>query len=171
MKTAGKRLLFQLACIIGLAHGASGVLANDNNQNGNTIQGTWLARVTIPNPPPGVPGTFLSLHTFMGTGEAIEANSTTQDRGLGQGEWAKAPPGAGHFVRTLTYFVYGTGHVFTQFTRVTTEIELAPDGETYTATSHFQNYDTNGVLLNSGDTTAVAHRCGMGDSVPSCIPQ
>jgi hypothetical protein len=170
MKRMGKRQALQLICIAGLVMTATGVLAQDGNQDGASIEGTWLARVTIPNPPPGVPNTFLSLHTFTRTGEAIEANSTTQDRSVVLGEWARAAAPR-QFVRTLTNFVYGSGHVFTSFTRVTTVIELAVGGETYTATSHFENYDPNGVLLNSGDTTAVAHRCGAGDSIPSCIPQ
>jgi hypothetical protein len=169
MKCIGKRKALQLICIAGLTVTATGALAQDDNQDGS-IEGTWLARVTIPNPPPGVPNTFLSLHTFMRTGEAIEANSTTQDRSVVLGEWARAAAPR-QFVRTLTNFVYGSGHVFTSFTRVTTVIELAPGGETYSATSHFQNYDANGVLLNSGDTTAVARRCGMDGSIPSCIPQ
>ena len=120
------------------------------------------------NPPPGVPPVFLSMVTYTGTGQAMEANNTSQDRSVGLGDWART----GHrtFVRTFTYFVFGPRHVFASFTQVTSTIELAPDGETYTATNEFRIYSPGGVLLISGQTTAVANRCGVGDTVPSCIP-
>jgi hypothetical protein len=169
MKGEGKKQTLQFACIIGLAMFAGGVMADPgDDKNKNTIEGTWLAVTTIPNPPPGVQSPFFSLQTFTGTGEAIEANSTTQDRTVAEGEWLRT--GEHKFVRVMTYFVFGSGHVFMDFTRVTSVIELAPDGETYTGTSQFQIYAPNGVQLASGQSTFVAHRCGIGDDVPSCIP-
>jgi hypothetical protein len=149
---------------------ASGAIADpgdDNDPNG-TIVGTWLSKVTTPNPPPGVPPVFLSLATFTGSGQAIEANNTTQDRTVALGDWTRT----GHrtFVRTMTFFVFGPGHVFANFTQVTSTIELSLDGETYTATNQFQLYNGSGMLLASGQNTSVANRCGLGDAIPACIP-
>ena len=117
MRTSALRL----ACVVGLVAMASGVMANDDANNNVAIEGTWLSRVTTPNPPPGVPPVFLSMATYTGTGQAMEANNTTQDRTVGLGEWART----GHraFVRTFTYFVFGPGHVFASFTQVTSMIE------------------------------------------------
>jgi hypothetical protein len=108
------------------------------------------------------------MATYTGTGEVIEENNITQIRSVAQGEWARTGPS--QFIRTMTYFGFAPGRVFVQFTRVTSSIELAPDGETYAATNTFEIYDTNGVLITSGHNTAVAKRCGLGDSVPNCIP-
>jgi hypothetical protein len=170
MKSKMRTLVLRSACIVGFIVMASGVMANEKDDENNdvTIQGTWLSKVTTPNPPPGVPPVFLSMATFTGTGEAIEANNTTQDRSVGQGEWART--GHRKFVRTMTFFVFGPGHVFASFTQVTSMIELASDGETYTATNNFQIYSPDGVLLISGQNTSVANRCGLGDNIPSCIP-
>jgi len=170
MKNEMRTLLLRFACVVGFVAMTSGVMANegDNANNDVAIEGTWLSKVTTANPPPGVPPVFLSMATFTGTGQALEWNNTTQDRSVGLGEWART----GHrtFVRTFTYFVFGPGHVFASFTQVTSLIELAADGETYTATNEFRIYSPSGVLLISGQTTAVANRCGLGDTVPSCIP-
>jgi len=140
---------------------------DDANSN-HAIEGTWLSTVTTPNPPPGVPPTFLSLATFTRSGEAMEANNTSQDRSVALGEWVRT--GHRSFVRTMTFFVFGAGHVFANFTQVTSTIDLAPDGETYTATNVFRIYSPAGVLLVTGQNTAVANRCGVGDDIPSCIP-
>ena len=164
MRTSALRF----ACVVGLVAMASGVMANDDANNNVAIEGTWLSKVTSPNPPPGVPPVFLSMVTYTGTGQAMEANNTSQDRSVGLGEWART--GHRKFVRTITFFVFGPSHVFASFTQVTSTIELAPDGETYTATNEFKIYDTNGGLLFTGHNTSVANRCGLGATIPSCIP-
>jgi hypothetical protein len=170
MKSEMRMMAFRFGCVLGITMMAGGVMANggDNDNSDLTIEGTWLSRVTTPNPPPGVPPSFLSMATFTGAGQALEANNTTQDRTVAQGEWTRI--GHRQFVRTITFFVFGTGHVFTSFTQITSRIELARNGETYTASNEFHIYDANGVLLVSGQNTSVANRCGLGDSIPSCIP-
>ena len=170
MKSEMRTLVLRFACVIGFVAMASGVMARESDDANNdvAIEGTWLSKVTTPNPPPGVPPVFLSMATFTGTGQAIEANNTSQDRSVGQGEWART--GHRKFVRTITFFVFAPGHVFASFTQVTSAIELARDGETYTATNDFRIYNPSGVLLVSGQNTSVANRCGLGDSIPSCIP-
>src|ERR1700687_2842266 len=126
MKTGTRMLL--VICAAGLVAAASGAVAqtNDSGTDRNSIEGTWLAKVTTPNPPPGVPPTFLSMTTFVGTGQVIEENNITQIRSVAQGEWARTGPS--QFVRTMTYFGFAPGRVFVQFTRVTSVIELASDG-------------------------------------------
>jgi hypothetical protein len=170
MKSEMRTLVLRFACVVGLVAMASSVMAKEGDDANNNvgIEGTWLSRVTIPNPPPGVPPVFLSLATYTRSGQAIEANSTPQDRSVGLGEWART----GHrtFERTFTYFVFGPDHVFASFTQVTSMIVVAADGETYTATNEFRIYSPSGVLLSSGQNTSVANRCGLGDTVPSCIP-
>ena len=106
MKTETRMLALRLACVVGFVAMASGAMANggDDANNNVAIEGTWLSRVTTPNPPPGVPPVFLSMATFMGTGQAIEANNTNQDRSVGQGEWART--GHRKFVRTFTFISF-----------------------------------------------------------------
>ena len=128
-----------------------------------------MARVTTPNPPPGIPASFLSMTTYTGTGQAIEENNTMQNRSVAQGEWART--GRRTFIRAITIFNFAPGQVFTSFTRVTSSIRLARDGESYTSTNNFQIYDPNGVLLASGQNTAIARRCGLRQDIPSCIPE
>jgi hypothetical protein len=159
-----------LICAAGLVVVTNGAAADptDSGTDRNSIEGTWLAKVTTPNPPPGLPPSFLSMATFIGSGEAIEENNTNQIRSVAQGEWVRTGPR--QFVRTMTYFGFAPGRTFVQFTRVTSSIELAHNGATYTATNAFEIYDTTGVLVATGHNTAVAKRCGLGDSVPNCIP-
>lgn len=168
MKSTARTLL--LICAAGLVAVTNGAAADptDSGTDRNSIEGTWLANVKTPNPPPGLPPSFLSMATFTGSGEAIEENNTNQIRSVAQGEWARTGPS--RFVRTMTYFGFGPGRIFVQFTRVTSSIELARDGATYTATNAFEIYDASGVLIATGHNTANAKRCGLGDTVPSCIP-
>jgi len=159
-----------VVCAAGLITAASEAVAqtDDVGKELNSIEGTWLSKVTTPNPPAGVPPTFLSMTTFIGTGQVIEENNNAQIRSVAQGEWTRTGPS--QFVRTMTYFGFAPGQVFVQFTRVTSVIELAHDGQTYAAVNTFEIYDTNGVLLITGHNTAVAKRCGLSDTVPNCIP-
>jgi hypothetical protein len=169
MKREMRTLALRFACVVGFVAMASGAMANGDDANNNVaIEGTWMSKVTTPNPPPGLPPVFLSMATFTGTGQAIEENNTTQNRSVGQGEWERT----GHrtFVRAITIFNFAPGRVFVSFSKVTSTIELASDGETYTASNTFVIYDPNGVLLVSGQNTSVAKRCRLGDSIPTCIP-
>jgi hypothetical protein len=168
MNTKTRALLSCFTFALGLSAFPSVAMADVKDGNdGHTLEGTWLAKVTTPNPPPGVPATFLSMSTYTGSGAAIEENNTPQIRTVGQGEWQKVGPRS--FVRAITIIGFTTGRVFANFTKVTSNIELGHDGESYTSVNNFQIYDTNGVLLVSGQNTSVAKRCGLGDSIPDCI--
>lgn len=167
MKSRMGTLISSLICTAGLVAMAGGAIAEGNDQG--TIEGTWLSKVTTPNPPPGVPPVFLSLSTHTRSGEVAEANTTSADRSVGLGEWTRT--GNRQFERTLTFFNYAPGHVFVTFTKVSSSIVLARDGESYTANNSFRIYDATGVLVFSGQNTTVANRCGLGDDIPSCIPQ
>lgn len=167
MKSGMGTLISSLICGAGLVAMTGGAIAQGNDQV--TIEGTWLSKVTASNPPPGVPPVFLSLSSHTRSGEVSEANTTSADRSVGLGEWTRT--GNRQFERTLTFFNYAPGHVFVTFTKVNSSIELAPDGESYTANNSFRIYDATGLLVFSGQNTTVAKRCGLGDDIPICIPQ
>src|SRR5438046_1304880 len=103
MKSETRTLMLRFACVVGFVAMASGAMAaqGDNANKNAAIEGTWLSRVTTPNPPPGLPPVFLSLHTFTSTGQAMEANNTAQDRSVALGEWVRT--GHRQFVRTMTF--------------------------------------------------------------------
>ena len=155
-----------VACLATLGQSAA-TPAEGSEDSKMAIEGTWISKVTTPNPPPGLPASFLSMATYTGTGQAMEENNTPQIRSVGQGEWARTGPRS--FVRTVTIFGFGPGRVFATFTKVTSVIDLAHDGETYASKNSFEIYDPNGILIVQGENAGTARRCGLGDSIPSCI--
>src|SRR4030095_8377270 len=85
--------------------------ASGSDQSVNdSVQGTWLAKVTNPN------GTsFLSLQTYFTHGEYIEDTNGRTFRTASQGEWVK--PGPRQFLRSQVLFTFTpTSRVITAIT-------------------------------------------------------
>ena len=141
-----------------------------NSRGFGSIEGTWVAVV-----PSGSTQTmpFLSMQTHTSTGQAFEENNTPQVRSGAQGEWVRT--GRRQFQRTLLFFNFQPLNlsqgvrIYTGVTRVLSDITLDHGGDSYVAVSRFEVYNTNGVLIASGQNTAQARRCGLGSSVPVCL--
>ena len=161
--------LWKQIVAFGLAFGlsltcAQPAWASDSDQSdNNSVQGTWLAKVTNPN------GTsFLSLQTYFTNGEYVEDANGLTFRTASQGEWVKTGPR--QFLRNQVLFTFTpTSRVFTGITKVVAVIHLDKDGGVFTAESTFQVYDPQGNLTSSGQNTQVARRCGLDDSIPNCL--
>lgn len=142
----------------------------DNSRGFGSIEGTWVATV-----PSGSASTtpFLSLQTQTSTGQAFEDNNTPQIRSTAQGEWVRT--GRRQFQRTLVFFNFQPpnlsqgARIYAGVTRVLSDITLDRGGDSYVAVSRFEVYNTNGVLIASGQNTAQARRCGLGSSIPVCL--
>jgi hypothetical protein len=170
MSSMTARGLRVAAFALGVTLLSGGVRADDgDNQRGHaTLEGTWVAVV----PSGSTQGTpFLSMQTHTSTGQAFEENNTAQLRSAAHGEWVRT---AGHqFLRTLLFFNFqlsvGGVRTYAGVTRVQSEITLDKDGDSYTAVSRFEVFNTNGLLVNSGQNVAQARRCGFNASIPVCL--
>ena len=142
----------------------------DNSRGFGSIEGTWVATV-----PSGSASTtpFLSLQTQTPTGQAFEENNTPQVRSTAQGEWVRT--GRRQFQRTLLFFNFQPPNlsqgvrVYTGVTRVLSDITLDRGGDSFVAANRFEVYNTNGVLIASGQSVAQGRRCGLGSSIPVCL--
>jgi hypothetical protein len=129
------------------------------------LEGTWVTRVSAG---PGQTGPFLSISTYMPTGQVLEENNSPMVRSLGHGDWRRT--GRNSFQRTITSFNFaGPARDYTGATRVVSDITLEPGGDSYNQVSRFDVYNPAGQLVASGQNTGHANRCGAGSRIPVCL--
>ena len=144
---------------------------NPGQQRGHgVLDGTWMAVVSSG---PGLTSPFLSMSTYMPTGQVIEENNTPQIRSTGQGEWVRT--GRGRFERTILIINFqpltntGGARTYTGVTRVHSDITLEPGGDSYNAVNKFDVYNPSGQLVTTGQNTSHANRCGFDARIPVCL--
>src|SRR5688572_8811107 len=82
------RFLLAAAIIISLVTIPLLTSAGPTNEK-RTLAGNWMGTVTRVNPPPGQPGTALSLMTFFDDGNILQEGSDPSLRSTGRGTWAR----------------------------------------------------------------------------------
>lgn len=166
---SGAALAFTL---VSISTGMTSTIANDglHNRGSGVLEGTWISTVSLA---PGQSTPFLSMVTYMPTGQSLEENNTPQIRSMGHGEWIRA--GRGRFERTMMIFDFlplantGGTRTYNGITRVDSVITLERGGESYNAINTFNVYNSSGQLVTTGQNTSHAIRCGFDTRVPVCL--
>jgi hypothetical protein len=132
----------------------------------NRIEGVWNVEVTILSAcgPTGVPvGTVPALNMFLHGGLLTEAPGTTLVppppilRGSpGLGTWQHL--GGGHYTAVFTFFRLNPDNTFAGTQRITEDIELSQDADSFTSSGTSDIFDTNGTFIREGCNTEVATR-------------
>jgi hypothetical protein len=113
------------------------------------LEGVWVASVTRLNPPPNVPPTFHSLHTYTAGGGYVETSSTGRTtRSPGFGEWLRT--GDRQFTITQYFFRFGPNEQFAGITRLIRNIRLSENGNEFQGVSMQDQFDPDGKLIVSG---------------------
>ena len=132
-----------MVTLAGVQVSASGPGTLNGSSQGGPLEGTWQTQLTFVNcetgEPIATPPPFVSLITFMRGGSVIEQSNSLFLRSIGQGTWQHA--GGQSYTSTVTFFRFGFNpsaanpFPFIGTARVTKQIELAADGNEYTATT------------------------------------
>jgi len=131
----------------------------ESQSNGGRIEGTWRVQVTLRNCQTGAEiRTFPALLTFA-NGGTLTGTSTVLATGLrspDHGIWSHTGGQSYHAVDEAFIFSPAGAWVSTQ--RLTQDIQLAADGDTFSSDAHTEFFDTVGNLTASGCATANATR-------------
>jgi hypothetical protein len=138
------------------------VVSAQSAVNERTIQGTWRTVVTPHNCQTGTQFPSLAgLFTFHQGGTMAEygigAGSSPALRSPGHGVWARL---AGWQVYSFgfTYNRYDAGGNFLGTQKITGEVELGADGDTFATRSAVEILNAADVVVGSGCATAVGTR-------------
>jgi hypothetical protein len=149
---------------------SSPVLAADSVNN-NQLDGTWMVTVHRDSPPPGVAPTFLALLTMTPDGQTIDESNTTTIRSLGHGEWFRTGPR--EFRRVAVNFRFAPPpaafRTYIGVTRITADLQLSLDGDSYSGASTIETYDADGNLVSTSPGIEEGRRCDARASVKHCI--
>lgn len=121
---------------------------------GNRLAGTWLATVNRPAPLPPL----RSLQIFTDDGSAIEtSNEPPATRSQLYGSWERIQGRL--YAATGVHFLFNpqTGE-FLGTRKINRTIELAPDGQSFSAIARVTTLDPNGNVLGSGIATSSGTR-------------
>jgi hypothetical protein len=166
---SGAALAFSLVALSANASADDADNATQHRGHG-VLEGTWMSVVSSG---PGSTTPFLSMATYIPTGQIFEENNTPQIRSVGQGEWVRT--GRGKFERTMLLINFqpltntGGMRTYTGVTRVHSDITLEPGGDSYNAVNRFDVYNPSGQLVTSGQNTSHANRCGFDSRIPVCL--
>ena len=148
------------ATVLAIAAMAGALTSNSSASTPTTQQltGTWLTTITLVNPPPGVPTSFLALNTFFATGELIASSSQIQPstRTLAHGGWIRV--GNRRFLTTFTAFRFDAAGVFAGMLRVRRAVTLGTDNRSLTANDVVEMLNPAGVVVASFQATESGHR-------------
>lgn len=141
------------------------VLGHDS-ASADRIEGVWNVEVTILSAcgPTGVPvATVPALNMFSRGGLLTEAPGTTLAppppmlRGSpGLGTWQHLR--GRHYTAGFTFFRLNPDNTFAGTQRITEDIELSQDANSFTATGTSDIFDANGTLIREGCNREVATR-------------
>lgn len=120
------------------------------------IQGVWDSTVTLSpcTNPSVVLARFRALNQFNAHGSLIATSQVAQPPSLGMWEWL----GGGHFRAKFRFQRFGAGGVFEGLTQVTREIQLAPDGNSFTGVVATELFDLTDTLFAQGCGSETAKR-------------
>jgi hypothetical protein len=160
-KTACKPAAFLCGCaaffVLALSSSVCSAQSLPGKVRGDKIEGVWDSQVTIVDCTNGtVLASFRGLGIFVRGGSNIQTNNLPPGPGpTALGQWEKL--GGGHYTVSSRFFAFANG-VFTGVQRVTRDIQLAPDGDTFTSVVATEFYDPNGNLVGTGCGTEAATR-------------
>lgn len=120
------------------------------------IQGVWDSTVTLTpcTNPSLVLARFRALNQFNAHGSLIATSQVAQPPSLGKWEWL----GGGRFRAKFRFQRFGAGGVFEGLTQVTREIQLAPDGNSFTGVVATELFDLTDTLFAQGCGSETAKR-------------
>ena len=130
-----------------------------SQSKGERIVGTWRVQVTLRNCQTGSGlRVFPALLTFA-DGETLTGTSTVLSPAMRSGDFGIWSHTGGHSYRAVDEaFIFNPLGVWVSTQRLTQEIELAPDADSFTSNAHVEFFDTLGNVTNTGCATAVATR-------------
>ena len=125
------------------------------------VEGTWMSRVTLQSPPPGVDANFLALNTFSRGGRLLVSSSQSLPalRSLAHGEWAWIANR--RFASTMVWFRFDAAGKFVGLQRVRRELTLAPDLNSFEATDIVEVIAADGTVVATLRATESATRLGV----------
>jgi hypothetical protein len=143
-----------------------GPVVGHDTARADKIEGVWNVTVTILSAcgPTGVPvGTVPAMNMFMHDGLLTEAPGTTVVpppptlRGSpGMGTWQKL--GGQHYTAVFTFFRLNPDNTFAGTQRITEDIELSQDADSFTSSGTSDIFDTTGTLVHTACNAEVATR-------------
>jgi hypothetical protein len=153
------RTLVRLVAVAAAAVAASavgGTLSASSNpaSHANRLTGTWIGTVTRPAPLPAL----RSLQVFNSDGTAVESsNEPPGTRSPQFATWERID--GRRYAATGQHFIFNpqTGE-FVGTRKISRTIELAPDGQTFTAVARVTTLDASGNVVGQGTATATAQR-------------
>jgi hypothetical protein len=131
----------------------------ESQSTGGRIEGTWRVQVTLLNCQTGAElRNFPALLTFA-NGGTLTGTSTVLSTGLrspDHGIWSHT--GGQNYHAVEEAFIFNPAGAWVSTQRVTQDIQLAADGDTFTSNATTQFFDTAGNLTLSGCAKAIATR-------------
>lgn len=120
-----------------------------------SIRGVWDSAATLQvcNGGP-VLRTFRALNLFERDGSLVATSVAAPTPSLGKWRWL----GGRKFRAESQLLRLGAGGVFEGMTRVTRDIEMADDGQSFSSVATTQLYDLTDTLFQEGCAKVVAHR-------------
>jgi hypothetical protein len=131
----------------------------DTEKTGGRIEGTWRVQVTLRNCQTGAElRNFPALLTFA-NGGTLTGTSTVLATGLRSPDHGIWEHSDGHNYHALDEaFIFNPAGTWVSTQRLTQNIELARDGDTFFSNAYTEFFDPAGNLTSTGCATAVATR-------------
>jgi hypothetical protein len=130
----------------------------DGSDRGDRIEGVWDSQVTLTDcQTHNVLATFRGLGTFIRGGSLTQTDN--QPPGLftpGLGRWQHV--GGGRYAATFRFFTFDANGAFTGTGRVSRNIQLDRDGNTFSSVITSEIFDANGNLIATLCGTETATR-------------
>ena len=160
-----KTALASVASILGLtallfmlSPASSSAQRSDGPDRGDRIEGVWDSQVTLTDCQNGnVLATFRGLGMFTRGGSLAQTDN--QPPGLfspGFGRWQHVD--GGHYAATFRFFTFDASGAFTGTGRVSRNIQLDRDGNTFSCVISSEIFDPNGNLIATLCGTETATR-------------
>jgi hypothetical protein len=131
------------------------VPTHGQGSSGNKPVGTWNVVITRPTAPPGQPLSFPALWSFV-PGGVLLTSGTSFVHTPGHGVWER--DSGRSYTAVLEFFRLDLQGQYLGSQRVTLEIELAADGNSFTATNAIELLDPDGTVVGTGTATSVGTR-------------
>lgn len=124
---------------------------------GKKLEGTWRVEVTLRNCQTGTPiRTIQALNTYVSGGSMLETGNSSTLRSPGHGVWHHT--GGRDYTATFMFFRFNPDGTPAGSQKVTRNIEVGEDGDTFTATASVEILDINGNVIATGCATETAQR-------------
>ena len=156
---AGLTLVATLTLAVALLSRSASASLQESQSNGGRIEGTWRVQVTLRNCQTGAElRNFPALLTFA-HGGTLTGTSTVLSTGLrspDHGIWNHT--GGQNYHAVDEAFIFNPAGAWVSTQRLTQDIQLAADGDTFLSNATTEFFDTAGNLTLTGCATAVATR-------------